>query len=118
MGRVMAMRTRMLRTPHRVDRRRRPMPDERNDEASPTALGRATDWLNEKLEPVLGPPPITPNDHVELPPIEDRPCPICGQPMGAHRREVEAGNVYYHHPGNEESHVMESERTAEGKGQE
>jgi hypothetical protein len=70
-------------------------------------LVRATVWLNNLLDPVLGPPPVEPaGDHPE-PPVALRPCPICGQPMGDHAVEHVDGHTVYHHPGNEPASVME-----------
>ncbi len=52
-------------------------------------LVQATDWLNEKLYPILGPPPLGPYDDDTADRIRhergDEPCPICGKPMRDHR---------------------------------
>jgi len=49
---------------------------------------QATDWLNEKLFPVLGPPPLGPYDDDSAERLRhergDDPCPICGQAMREH----------------------------------
>lgn len=83
--------------------------DDLDDDEKTPALSRATDWLNEKLAPVLGTAEIGPDDPDDTTPAEDRPCPICGQPMGEHPREVEDGHVFYHHPDETPTNLMESE---------
>lgn len=43
-----------------------------------------TNWLNAKLRPYIGPPPIGPFDEPELAPTQEAACPICGFAMSAH----------------------------------
>lgn len=63
-------------------------------------IDRATDWLNDKLRPYLGPPPLGPYDPESTEPESEKPCPICGYPINQHRAEVdpETGHTYLHHP--------------------
>ena len=41
------------------------------------------DWLNRKLVPVMGPPPMGPDETV-VRQIGEAVCPVCGQPMSDH----------------------------------
>ncbi len=41
------------------------------------------DWLNEKLYPLIGPPPLGPYDRV-VERIGGAMCPVCGSPMSEH----------------------------------
>lgn len=41
------------------------------------------DWLNRKLLPVMGPPPMGPYETV-VKQIGEAVCPVCGQPMSGH----------------------------------
>ena len=85
------------------------MSEDSTGSPSPSALGRATDWLNDKLEPILGGPDITPDDGRDQTPVGERPCPICGQPMDSHPRTIENGHLYYQHPDEAPSNLMESD---------
>jgi hypothetical protein len=59
----------------------------------------ATDWLNSKLRPYIGGAQLGPYGPDDEAPVADRPCPICGHPMGEHPAEVgDDGRVYLHHP--------------------
>jgi hypothetical protein len=85
------------------------------DDPSPhePAIDRAVEWLNEKLEPVLGAADLGPFDEPPDPPEAVRPCPICHYPMGEHRVEVDAdGRVFLHHPDLSIHEVMETGRPA------
>jgi hypothetical protein len=93
------------------------VPEKSTRNFSPSGLGRATDWLNDKLEPVLGAPERTPDDERDPTPVGDRPCPICGQPMRSHPRMVEGGHLYYQHPNESPSNLMESEPEQPGNTQ-
>lgn len=70
-------------------------------------IDRATDWLNHKLFPYIGPPTLGPYDEESAEPVSDRACPICGYPMGEHVKEVSDGHVYLHHPDGDAAGVME-----------
>lgn len=48
------------------------------------ASGGFTNWLNGKLRPYIGPPPLGPYDEEPLPSIAEAPCPVCGQSMALH----------------------------------
>ena len=63
-------------------------------------IDRATDWLNDKLMPYIGPPALGPYDAESSEPASSKPCPICLHPMKEHRAEwdTETGHLYLHHP--------------------
>jgi hypothetical protein len=47
--------------------------------------GGFTAWLNGRLLPIIGPPPLGPYD--DEVPLQERPvarCPLCGAPMSEH----------------------------------
>ncbi|SDO20039.1 hypothetical protein SAMN05216368_11250 [Cryobacterium flavum] len=48
--------------------------------------GGLTAWLNGRLFPILGPPPVGPSGSDLLPaaPALVRGCPVCAQPMDQH----------------------------------
>jgi len=74
-------------------------------------IDRATEWLNEKLEPALGPPDLGPFGEPADPPEPVRPCPICHYPMGEHRVEIDdEGRVFLHHPDLTIHEVLETGR--------
>jgi hypothetical protein len=56
-------------------------------------LVHAAEWLDGKLVPILGPPPLGPYD-AELPRGTD--CPLCGQALTGHRTEKSEGHVFLH----------------------
>jgi len=58
-------------------------------------LTHAAEWLDDKLIPLLGPPPLGPYG-AESP--HATTCPLCGQPLAGHRTEKEEGHVYLHCP--------------------
>lgn len=72
-------------------------------------IGRATGWLNGKLYPYLGPPPLGPYSAESTEPVSHRACPLCGYPMSEHLAEVspETGHIYLHHPDAAVEGVME-----------
>jgi hypothetical protein len=78
------------------------------DEAEPL-IERATDWLNEKLYPYLGPPDLGPSDPVSTVPESSHPCPICGHPMVEHPVEFdeETGHRFLQHPDDRFTDLME-----------
>lgn len=47
--------------------------------------------LNVALFPWIGPPPLGPYGEPELPPIANKPCPLCAQPMSTHLIEEREG---------------------------
>jgi hypothetical protein len=78
-------------------------------------LQAATEWLNDKLLPYLGPPALGPYDQAELDPPEvvtEALCPICGHPMGTHTVEMTTsrGTIYLRHPDDTFHEVMETGR--------
>ncbi len=42
------------------------------------------DRLNRRLFPYLGPPPLGPYNEEPLPPVAEKACPLCGNPMSEH----------------------------------
>lgn len=58
-------------------------------------LTHAVEWLDDKLVPVLGPPPLGPFDGEEQ---HSTDCPLCGQPLSRHGTEKEDGDVFLHCP--------------------
>jgi len=80
-------------------------------------LVQATEWLNMKLLPWLGPPPLGPYDRPELDPpdaVAHKPCPICGRMMSEHRVEASriTGKVFLYHPDESIHEVLETGRMA------
>ncbi len=77
-------------------------------------LVRATNWLNEKLLPILGPPPLGPYDDDTADRLRhergDEPCPICGRPMHDHRviEEPEDGKRWLRCPDGPPGQELES----------
>jgi hypothetical protein len=67
------------------------MSDESDDQvtrAEDEASGRGgyvgfIDWLNRKLFPVIGPPPVGPYETV-VKQVGEAVCPVCGRPMSEH----------------------------------
>jgi hypothetical protein len=80
---------------------------EKQEKPHESAIGRATGWLNNKLFPYIGPPTLGPYDEESTEPVSDRSCPICGHPMGEHRKEISEGHTYLHHPDGDDAGVME-----------
>lgn len=70
------------------------------DSESEPFIDRATDWLNDKLRPYIGPPPLGPYGPESTEPESAKPCPVCGHPINEHRVEVDpdTGHTYLHHP--------------------
>ncbi len=85
-----------------------------DDDDKDDKLVRATDWLNEKLYPMLGPPPLGPYDDDEATMLRgergDDVCPVCGEPMRLHERveEPETGKVWLHCPGGPAGQQLEA----------
>jgi hypothetical protein len=46
--------------------------------------GGFTNWLNNRLRPYIGPPPLGPYNEEPLPPASESACPLCGQAMSLH----------------------------------
>jgi hypothetical protein len=48
--------------------------------------GGFTAWINRRLFPILGPPPVGANGSDLLPPVAapERACPVCNQPIAQH----------------------------------
>jgi hypothetical protein len=62
---------------------------------------RASDWLDGKLLPVLGPPPLGPYSDPPTNDPLDATCPLCGSPMREHQIERDGHHSYLHCPGND-----------------
>jgi hypothetical protein len=54
---------------------------------------RAAEWLDAKLLPVLGPPPLGPYG-AEAPRTEAAVCPLCGSRIDQHARQRDHGHAY------------------------
>lgn len=65
----------------------------RGHEPHPGRLSHATQWLDDKLVPALGPPPLGPYD-VESP--HSTLCPLCGEALITHRVERQDRHTYLH----------------------
>lgn len=51
---------------------------------------RPFDWLNRKLLPVIGPPPLGPWEPDDA--LEARVCPVCGHEFGEHTLDSSTDN--------------------------
>ncbi|NEN04852.1 hypothetical protein G3T36_03110 [Diaminobutyricibacter tongyongensis] len=71
---------------------------------------RAAEWLDDKLVPVLGPPPLGPYGADDPQPEAHTSCPICGEPLAQHRLERDGEHSYLHCPNG--SGVFETGRAA------
>jgi hypothetical protein len=91
---------------HEQSKQHEPQSDPPTEPHEPL-IDRATEWLNNKLFPYIGPPALGPYDKESTEPVSDRSCPICGYPMGEHRKEESDGHVYLHHPDGDAAGVME-----------
>ncbi|KQV06935.1 hypothetical protein [Leifsonia sp. Root112D2] len=70
------------------------------------------EWLDDRLLPILGPPPLGPYD-VETPPTPDHLlCPLCGTPMAGHTMERDGAHAFIHCPGAHDTGVAETGRAA------
>ncbi|MEY9953086.1 hypothetical protein [Leifsonia sp. EB34] len=58
-----------------------------------TRAERAAEWLDAKLLPVLGPPPLGPYGQ-EAPRTEAATCPLCGSRIDEHRSERDHGHAF------------------------
>ncbi|MFF1633518.1 hypothetical protein [Leifsonia sp. NPDC058248] len=72
---------------------------------------QASDWLDSKLLPILGPPPLGPYGEPQEVDLLDAICPLCGRPMRDHVIERTEHHVYLHCPGDERQ-VEETGRPA------
>ena len=71
---------------------------------------RAAEWLDGKLVPVLGPPPLGPYGADDPQPEAHTSCPICGEPLAQHRLERDGEHSYLHCPNS--ATVFETGRAA------
>jgi hypothetical protein len=76
----------------------------------PPFASRAAEWLDDKLIPVLGPPPLGPYGADDPQPEAHTSCPICGEPLAQHRVERDGEHSYLHCPNS--STVFETGRAA------
>lgn len=60
-------------------------------EKPPGRLNRMAEWLDGKLTPTLGPPPVGP--YGDEPEGADKKCPVCGHPMDEHRIDHSTTNA-------------------------
>ena len=72
----------------------------------------AAEWLDGKLFPILGPPPLGPYDAETPRTPEHNLCPLCGKPMPQHTVEREGGHAFIHCPGPGMTEMAESGRVA------
>ncbi|KRC49684.1 hypothetical protein ASE16_13335 [Leifsonia sp. Root227] len=56
--------------------------------------GRAAEWLDARLLPILGPPPIGPYDPESPRTAEASVCPLCGRRIDEHGREQDHGHTF------------------------
>ena len=82
---------------------------EKSNKGSEALIDRATDWVNDRLLPFLGPPALGPYGPESTQPMSEKTCPICQRPMGEHVEEISAstGHHYLHHPGGDSYGVMD-----------
>lgn len=77
---------------------------------------QAANWLNEKLLPILGPPPLGPYDDDSAEWLRhergDDICPICGHRLAEHDviAEPADGKVWLHCPGRPAGEQLETGR--------
>ncbi len=85
------------------------MAHESDPSESEPIIDRVADWLNAKLDPILGAADLGPFDTISEVLESSRPCPICGHPMVDHPDEVDAetGHHFLHHPDAAFPDVME-----------
>jgi len=60
--------------------------------------GGLTNWVNAKLRPYIGPPPLGPYDEPPLPPVAAAACPMCGNPMAQHDIDRSGARTQVHCP--------------------
>ena len=65
-----------------------------------TGSGALTAWLNRRLFPILGPPPVGPSgsDLRAAGPVPVRGCPVCDQPMEQHEIDRSGERTRLHCP--------------------
>ena len=56
------------------------------------------EWLDGKLLPVLGPPPLGPYGADDAQPPAAATCPLCGDLLSVHRLEHEGTHTFLHCP--------------------
>lgn len=56
---------------------------------------RFFEWVDTKLEPAFGPPPVTADDHE---PAAAKPCPLCGEVMAEHTIDHSTANTHLECP--------------------
>lgn len=72
------------------------MPRNRGGETVHThGLTHAAEWLDGKLVPALGPPPLGPYG---AEPPHSTTCPLCGEALARHVTEKAEGHVFLHCP--------------------
>jgi hypothetical protein len=77
-----------------------------------SAAEHIVEWLDSRLLPILGPPPIGPFDEADAPTPAIAVCPLCGIRMSLHRVEREGAHAYLHCPDPAVTVVAESGRAA------
>ncbi|MDN4615768.1 hypothetical protein P5G50_15050 [Leifsonia sp. F6_8S_P_1B] len=55
--------------------------------------GRAAEWLDAKLLPVFGPPPLGPYEQ-ESPKTQTAACPLCGRGLADHTTQRDEGHAF------------------------
>ncbi len=65
---------------------------ERGDAPDPDGLRGFIEWLEEKLYPALGPPPLGPYDDI-VEKVGTAVCPVCGHAMEGHTIERRRDNT-------------------------
>lgn len=63
----------------------------KNTETTDGRLVRSAAWVDRKLTPVFGPPPVGPYADDGRAPVST--CPVCGHPMAEHRIDHSARNA-------------------------
>ena len=63
----------------------------KNTETTDGRLVRSAAWVDRKLTPVFGPPPVGPYADDDRAPVTT--CPVCGHPMDEHRIDHSARNA-------------------------
>jgi len=76
------------------------------------AAEHIVEWLDDKLFPVLGPPPLGPFDDADAPAPTSATCPFCGIRMSLHRVERDGAHTFLHCPDPAVTVVAESGRAA------
>jgi len=74
------------------------------------AAEHIVEWLDGKLLPLLGPPPLGPYADADAPAPEHAICPLCGMRMVLHEIEREGAHAFLHCPDPAVTVVAESGR--------